>query len=336
MNVDRDDVTAIMNGVEMSSSNKTFTPMASGKGGHNFNLSKRDVTKSGAEGLKKRDIEFMHHDVTVVKKMGEFGTSYFYSAKDDAQANVLKKSWRGSVKIERHLLIKATTASTKEETRRAETEVRLLRKLRHHPSILKLIDCGFSLLDDTSESGDAPTKSTSRLYCMLFEPCPDFSLSEFLAKQRRKQRQAKPRILLGKFGLKSDWQESGYLDISTVLDIFTQMCEAIKIIHTYRKNDPRNAPRSTGESRQYGVLHLHITPDRFLMRSLSSPAAGNKSGSTYEVKLCSFGCAISGTLSLRNDAERLVASRLLKTVTEDIYKAPEMINFQLSEELTDR
>ncbi len=310
--------------------------MPSGKAGSNFSSSTRDVTKSGAERLKKRDIEFMNHDVTVIKKMGEFGTSYFYTATDDAPQEVQRRSWRGALKAERNLLIKATTASTKEEIRRAEKEVKLLRKLRHHPSMLKLIDCGFSFLGDEGGSNTSQPISTFRLYCMLFEPCPDILLSDFLAKQRRKQRQANPRVILGKFGLQDDSENLGYIEIATVLDIFTQMCDAIKILHTYRKTDRDIEQNCEDESRKYGILHLDISPGRFLIRQLSHPKAGTKSRPTYEVKLCSFGCVISGTMPLRSDTERVVASRVLETLTVDTYKAPELINLHRTQELTDR
>ena len=297
---------------------------------------------SVAQGLKQRNIEFMHHAVTVLKKMEEFGSSILYIAKDD-ELPVQRKSWRGPPQIERTLLIKATTASSKDDIRRAETEVKLLRKLRHHPCILKLIDSGFSTLDDEEdfpiennvESSREISVSTKRLYCMLFEPCPDLPLWDLIAKQRRKQKQSKPRGFLRSFSRKSVLEESGYFHIATVLDMFLQMCEAIKAMHHYRKDNPSYKQRR-GESKQFGILHLDVTPGRFLVRKIT-PSPGEKNArSTYEVKLCSFGCALSGSLSLRNDAERRMASRLLEKVTTDIYRAPEMVNYQLSEELTDR
>lgn len=309
-----------------SHSRRKLMPISSGG-------SKRDLTPTAAQGLRKRDIEFMHHAVTVLKKMGEFGTSYLYSAKDDALP-VHRKNWRGAPLADRNLLIKATTASTKDEVRRAEAEVKLLRRLRHHPSIPKLIDCGFSTFDDSDGSEEYSSRragNNKRLYCMLFEPCPDYPLSDFLLKQRRKQKQAKPRGFLGKFARKPNPEDSGFLPILTVLDIFQQMCEGIKELHTYRKRDLRNAQRQ-GESRQYGILHLDITPGRFVIRKVRD---GRKSAD-YEVQLCSFGCAYTGSLSIRNDAERRLASNMLDSVTTDIYRAPEMVNLQLSEELTDK
>ena len=170
--------------------------------------------------------------------MGEFGTSLLYIAKDD-ELPVQRKSWRGPPQIERTLLIKATTATSKDDIRRAETEVKLLRKLRHHPNILKLIDSGFSTLDDEddypiekkTESSREISVSTKRLYCMLFEPCPDLPLWDLIAKQRRKQKQSKPRGFLRSFSRKSVLEEPGYFHISTVLDMFLQMCEGIKAMH---------------------------------------------------------------------------------------------------------
>jgi serine/threonine protein kinase len=295
------------------------------------------LVKAGSSGGKRdpnisaADIEFSSHVVVVLKKMGEFGTSHFYSAKDD-DSLTSKKIWRGSPIVERSLLIKATTASTSDEIRRAEKEVKLLRKLRDHGSIPKLIDCGFSTFAEdgrSSKNPEAQSGSAKRLYCMLFEWCPDYLLSDFIALQRRKLDQAKPiRGFLGKFARKSDSQDPGYLSISTVLNIFEQMCEGVKALHTLKKNDPN--------SKKCGILHLDITPGRFMMRNLSMSTVSRESQSNFKVKLCSFGCAITGTLPLRNDLERKAALQMLKVVTTDIYRAPEMVNLQLSEELTGR
>lgn len=306
--------------------------MPTSSGGSNSN-SKRELMTPAAQGLRKRDIEFMHHAVTVLKKMGEFGTSYLYTAKDDAMP-AQRKSWRGTPVVERNLLIKATTASTKDEVRRAEAEVKLLRRLRHHPTIPTLIDCGFSTFDDSEEGDESSPRAVAndkRLYCMLFEPCPDYLLSDFLLKQRRKLKQAKPRGFLRKLARKANPDDSGYIPISTVLDIFWQMCEGIKELHNYRKRDVRNIQRQ-GESRQYGILHLDVCPGRFVIHKVSD----GKKSANYEVQLCSFGCAYTGSLSIRNDPERRLASIMLDSVTTDIYRAPEMVNFQLSDELTDK
>ena len=298
--------------------------------------------QQAAHGLKKRDIEFMSHAITVLNKMSEFGNSILYVAKDDNVA-VSRKSWRGTPVGERHLLIKATTASAKEEIRRAETEVKLLRKFRHNPCILKLIDCGFSTLDDDDDGDQQSSVSTvihKRLYCMLFEPCPDYTLSVLIERQRRKRRQARPRGLLGKLGRKSDTQ--GYMHVATVIDVFSQMCEAIMVLHSYKKFDPRNSTNSSQEeSKQHGIVHFDINPGRFLVRKLTSSstnARGMKVHSTYEVKLCSFGCAIEGSLTIGNDAERELALQMLGSMTTDIYRAPEMVNFELcrNQTLTDR
>jgi serine/threonine protein kinase len=125
-----------------------------------------------------------------------------------------------------------------------------------------------------------------------------------------------------------DNQDTEYLGISTVLNIFDQMCQGIKALQTLKKNDPK--------SNQCGILHLDVTPGRFMMRKSSTSKMHRESQSNFEVKLCSFGCAITGTLPLRNDLERKAALKMIEAITTDLYRAPEMVNLQLSEELTGR
>ena len=275
--------------------------------------------------LKKRDIEFMHQTVSVVKKIGEFGTSYLYSAKDDASR---RRSGKG-------LYIKATAAATTEQARRAETEVRLLRKLSGSPGIPTIIDCGFSTLEEKFYEYDAEGDrlDARRLYCLLLEPCPDCFLTDFIKKRRRKFKNRGARGLFTRKKKDEVWE--GYLPIETILDIFGQMVAAVNAIHWFQE-DPdasRDHDDNTTQTKTRGVVHLDIQPSRFLLRKTKEIGHDKD---RYEIKLCSFGYSIRGGLSLTSNTEREEASKLIASSSSPLYRSPEMIDMSLTDELNAR
>jgi serine/threonine protein kinase len=284
--------------------------------------------------LNRRDIEFMHQTVTVVKKIGEFGTSYIYSAKDDS-----KKARSG-----RSLLIKATAAGTTEEARRAEAEVRLFRKLSEAPGILKMIDCGFSTIDErvfdygaTGSSNDDAKLDVRRLYCTLFEPCHDYFLSDFIKKRRRKYDKRRSRGLFARKKKNEHWE--GYLPLSTILDIFSQMASAISALHGFVEDGEPMSQEENGENDEpatisrKGIVHLDIQPSRFLIRNVKDKS---EEGDKYEVNLCSFGCSIRGEALLTSNMDRDDANEMIESITSPMYRSPEMINLHMADDLNGR
>lgn len=285
-------------------------------------------TSNQPDRLRKRDIEFIHQTVSVVKKIGEFGTSYLYSAKVDASR---RRSGKG-------LFIKATAAATTEQARRAETEVRLLRKLNGSPGIPTIIDCGFSTLEEKFYEHDTEGDrlDARRLYCLLLEPCPDFFLTDFIKKRRRKFKNSGARGLFTRKKKDEVWE--GYLPIETIMDIFGQMVSAISAIHWYQdeadtsKGHDDSSDKST-QTKTRGIVHLDIQPSRFLVRK--SKEIGNDK-ERYEINLCSFGCAIRGGLSLASNTDREEASKLIASSTSPAYRSPEMIDMNLTDEVNAR
>jgi serine/threonine protein kinase len=278
--------------------------------------------------LKKRDIAFTHQTVSVVKKLGEFGTSYLYSAKDDSSPRREGKS----------LLIKATAAATTEQARRAEAEVGLLRKLRGAPGILTIIDCGFSTIEERiyDDSADDDRLEARRLYCVLLEPCPDCFLNDFIKKRRRKFTNKGSRSLFTRKKKDTPWE--GYLPIETILDIFGQMVSAISAIHNF-KDEPGtretpSAKKADGRQRPpEGIVHLDVQPSRFLVRRMKEKDGAEH---RYDVKLCSFGCSIRGGMSITSEMECDEASKLIESSSSPMYRSPEMIDLSLADELNTR
>jgi serine/threonine protein kinase len=267
----------------------------------------------------------MHQTASVVKKIGEFGTSYLYSAKDDSSR---RRSGKG-------LFIKAIAAATTEQARRAETEVRLLRKLSGLPGIPTIIDCGFSTIEEKfyEDDTEGDRLDARRLYCLLLEPCPDFVLTDFLKKRRRKFKNTGARGLFTRKKRDDVWE--GYLAIETILDIFGQMVSAISAIHWFQ--DEADSLKDHGDKstqpKTRGIVHLDIQPSRFLVRKVKEAGTDKE---RYEIQLCSFGCSIRGGLSLTSNTDREEASKLISSSTSPIYRSPEMIDMNLTDELNAR
>lgn len=266
----------------------------------------------------------MHQTVSVVKKIGEFNASYLYSATDDDS----KKR-----KTSKNLWIKATAAGTTEEARRAESEVRLLRRLSTAPGIPKMIDCGFSTIEERQynyERTDENQLDIRRLYCILFEACPDYFISDFIKKRRRKYDKRRTRGLFVRKKKEEEMWE-GYLPIKTVLDIFGQMAKAVSALHAYTDDPDQQSSPST--KNKEGIVHLDIQPARFLIRKSKEKG---EAGEKYQITLCGFGCSLRGSFPLTTDDDQTKAAKCIEASTTAMYRSPEMINLHMSDELNGR
>ena len=304
---------------------------------HNNSNAKK--THQEPDKLKRREIEFVDHVVSVTSKIGEFGPSFLYAAKND------EDGFRNHKKTK--YLIKATAAGTMEEARRAEAEVRLFRRFRDDPTMLHILDCGFSTLEEPNynphENDDEDDQAlpedrlpNRRLYCMLFEPCPETTLTDFIAKHRRTEKTGRGNRLFRKHKRNNNNNSSnnnadgttsnGFLPIGLILRLFDQMARSVATLQEFDDHPP---PQHHGfpNRRQAGILHLDLKPGRFLVRDM---------GGDYQVKLCSFGCAIRGRLPLRNQEDTQIAAFLIDSYTTLVYRAPEMIHFGIAEDISGR
>lgn len=243
--------------------------------------------------ILKKIVEFPRHNVSVVEQRIEgVGSSLFYVAEEKPQ----RKSFSGS-----SFLIKVSVASTQEQARRAAAEVRALRRVRDHPTILEMIDSGCSAMnqaigENKEDDAEAPLDE-DRMYCLLFKECPQLSVRDIMEKHRC---------------LKSTW-----MNIKIVMGIFRQMALAVSVLHAK-------------ESR---VIHMDLRPDHF---GLCKPSKEEATSCKYMVKLIGAGCAVEGSMSLASTSYRNRASRLINATTSKRYRAPEMVNLFLANELTDK
>lgn len=244
--------------------------------------------------LRKRDLEFPQHDVTVVRRKECTGPSCFY----EAQPNPSSVG-------DRNFLMKATCVATREQARRAEAEVRTLRRLPDHRNVLKLIDSGCSAMEsdpDTKMCDDDVLLDVQRVYCLLFKECQSRSLRDIIQKHR----------------LKLDKRHSsGWIKVETALGMFRQMAVAVSILHDGRSNP---------------IVHMDLRPEHFAAFKTSRDVT---KGCKYIIKLVGAGCAIEGEMPLYSVADRMKAARLIDSYTILKYRAPEMINLQLADELND-
>lgn len=259
--------------------------------------------------LKKRDLEFPQHDVTVVGRQACIGASSFYEAKPNSESS---KSGT-SVSRDRNFLMKATVASTREQARRAEAEVRILRRLPKHRNILQLVDSGCSEMESDPEShkcDDNVLLDLRRVYCLLFQDNPSRNLRDIMAKHRDK--------------LDRSTGNSGWIRVETALGIFRQMAVAVSVMHGTSNDDDQRQPST--------IVHMDLRPENFAAFKTSRDI--NK-GSKYIVKLVGAGCAMENGMPLYSVEERMKAARLIDSNTAPRYRAPEMVNLQLTDELTD-
>jgi len=263
--------------------------------------------------LRKRDLEFPQHDVTVVKRKECIGSSSFYEVKDNS-ANSTNDGIPPS--RDRNFLMKATVAATREQARRAEAEVRMLRRLPEHRNIMQFLDSGCSAMESSPENhkrDDDVLLELQRVYCLLFRDCPSRNVRDVMGKHRQK--------------LERRGESSGWIDTESALGIFRQMAVAVSVLHDgpNTRNDSRGPSTSS-------IVHMDIRPEHFAAFKTSRDIS---KGCKYIVKLVGLGCAIEDGMPLDTLEDRMKAARLIDSNTSPKYRAPEMINLKLTDELTD-
>ena len=198
-------------------------------------------------------------------------------------------------------LIKVSVAKTQEQARRAAAEIQALYRVQEHPSILKVIDSGCSAMNqfigENKEDDEEALLDEDRVYCLLFKECPSLSVRDLMEKHR--------------------CSKSRWMNIDLVMGIFRQMALAVSVLHAK-------------ESR---IIHMDLSLDHF---GLCQPSKEESMECEYMVKLIGAGCAIKGNMSLDSKSHRNRASRLINAATSKRYRAPEMVNLVLANELTDK
>lgn len=101
--------------------------------------------------------------------------------------------------------------------------------------------------------------------------------------------------------------------------MFRQMAVAVSVLHD-------------GQLAERPNVHMDLRPEHFAAFKTSRDIT---KGCKYIVKLVGAGCAIEGEMPLYSTADRMKAARLIDSMTSTRYRAPEMINLQLADELNE-
>jgi serine/threonine protein kinase len=170
---------------------------------------------------------------------------------------------------------------------------------------------------------------------LLFESCPDSLVTDFVKKRRKKYDNRRTRSLFSRKKKDETWE--GYLPIGIVLDIFRQMADAVSVLHSIQEDsDSGNRSQFSGsvsERFRKGLTHLDIQPSRFVIRRIKEKG---EDGERHEVTLATFGALVHGSMSLNKDVERDVATRIINSSSNPLYRSPEMINLHMWDEITGR
>mgnify|MGYP003384930286 CR=1 FL=1 len=99
-----------------------------------------------------------------------------------------------------------------------------------------------------------------------------------------------------------------FLSMNTIADIFGQVLKAMEGLHAHTPP----------------VTHRDLKLENLLL---------SRNG---VIKLCDFGSCVSGTIPLTSQLERSRAEEVINKTTTQAYRAPEMVDLFMREELTEK
>ena len=150
----------------------------------------------------------------------------------------------------------------------------------------------------------------------------------------------------------SSLQSPVYLDIDDVLAIFRQVVQAVSFMHNRGDGMITNHATDSNNAHQHlpPIIHRDLKPDNILL--VTDPSAMHpkehhgcnesieslikRKNKQWQVKLCDFGSAAIGKMSLVNEKDRHAAHEMIKTSTTQMYRAPEMVDLHLTNELNEK
>jgi hypothetical protein len=157
----------------------------------------------------------------------------------------------------RKFFIKATITTTYEEAKRAVAEAQALRHLPVDRNILKMIDSGCATFGPGIGQHDvngAELINKHRTYCLLFKGSLRRSVRDIMEKHRRKLE----KCLRLSVGTSRGAQNTGWMDIKTVMGIFRQMAVAVSVLH-----GPTEKHGKKELNAQRRIIHMDLRPDHF-------------------------------------------------------------------------
>lgn len=251
--------------------------------------------------------------------------------------------------------LKVSASWTAQQQKQYETEVAMLKKLSSHRNIVTLLDKGVSRQMETSKligKNIDPMNddgcSVGRLNYLLLEHCEGGSLMDLLLRRKAalNRKRSRPSSCFDASECQSSRSEepddapanAGYLDRRTILNFFGQITDAVAYLHN-QHDDDSHVP----------IIHRDIKPENILLAKpqFQSTQEGadqhfpkdnvqNDNINQWECKLCDFGSAVTGKVSTRSADEKNVAEDVIRRTTTKMYRAPEMIELQATEELTEK
>ncbi len=150
----------------------------------------------------------------------------------------------------------------------------------------------------------------------------------------------------------SSLQSPVYLDLDDVLAIFRQVVDAVSFMHN--RGDGMMTNHATDSNNVHHhlppIIHRDLKPDNILLvkdplvMQSKEHLGGNESieslikrkNKQWQVKLCDFGSAAIGKMSLINEKDRNAAHEMIKTSTTQMYRAPEMVDLHSTNELNEK
>jgi AP2-associated kinase len=170
---------------------------------------------------------------------------------------------------------------------------------------MQLKRCGIQ----SNESLEIVTKEIKMLQIFRCENIVKIMGSEIKSSGRQKE----ARILLeycsrGHLLDLLNKRAGSYLPISEICDIFSQVLKAVQLMHSNRPV----------------VTHRDLKLENILM------SRNNR------IKLCDFGSCVSDTVPLTSALERSRAEEVINKTTTQAYRAPEMVDLFMREELTEK
>ena len=271
--------------------------------------------------VHKRELKFPSLNVTLTdQRIETVGSSFYYVAEGKPPKKCVSSASKQTFRI------KATVTTTREEAGRAMAEIRVLCRLPEHPNILTMIDSGCSVFDQSigqDKEEDTGPLEEHQVYCLLFNGFPSRSLRDIIEKHQRKVKKC-DRLSIG---MSQGPQTSGWMDIETVMGIFRQMALAVSVLH-----GPMRPNCAEGSKAQGKIIHMDLRPDHFCVYKKTSNEV--MTGCKYIVKLIGAGCAVDSSMSLDSIPARKRALCLIKSTTLQMYRAPEMVDILLADELT--
>jgi hypothetical protein len=172
-------------------------------------------------------------------------------------------------------------------------------------------------IGDHDENGAEPLDEHHRTNCLLFKGSLCRSVRDIMEKQWRKFK----KRLRSSVRTSPGAQNTGWMDINTVMEIFRQM--SVLQGQTQRIG-------SKESNTQHRIIHMDLRPDHFRVYKDKTSSEGSK----YIVKLVGAGCAVDGSMRLDSIADRTRAACLISSTTTQRYHAPEI--FLFTDELTDK